>query len=282
MKLTLSFLEMLWGAKISRVKKFFLIMLFSGGVFVIMAGILRAYFILTGGRKGGVEAAHWGMREAFVAFVIGNAPMIYGGIKTWLRKCKNSKVYAKIGASTKDWPGADKFSGLFSRAGRSRAHVTSEKPWLPKNLAKLGVTGTSNSSEPSRQSRLPWGHTRSDSPIDTRVNKRDTRTNMDPEFGIQVTRGIRVDVESVKSRESDPETIETRGKHSRTDSEAQLGPFLMDSPPEKSSCRRAAELPSHERPVRRSVLQIPDNPQQRRSGTPDGANDTKWINDDSF
>ncbi len=152
---------MLWGAQISSIKKFFLIMLFSGGVFVMMAGILRAYFILIGGREGGTEAAYWGTREAATAFIIGNLPMIYGGVRIWLRKCKDSKVYAKIRSRTKDWPGANRFSGLFSRAARSRVRGESEKETPAK---MLNVTDTSNSSsEPSRQSPLPWGHTRSDS-----------------------------------------------------------------------------------------------------------------------
>jgi hypothetical protein len=82
---------MLWDAQISRVIKFFLIMLFGGGVFVMLAGILRAYLILNGGREGGGEAAYWGTREAVVAFVIGNLPIIYSGARIWLRKSKGSK-----------------------------------------------------------------------------------------------------------------------------------------------------------------------------------------------
>jgi hypothetical protein len=85
---------MLWSAQISRIKKFFLIMLFSGGIFVIVAGILRVHFILSAGRQGGGEAALWGTREAFVAFVIGNAPLIYGSGRIWLRKSKQSKAFA--------------------------------------------------------------------------------------------------------------------------------------------------------------------------------------------
>ena len=83
---------MLWNAQISRVKKSSLIVLFSGGIFVIMAGIFRVYLILTGGREGGAEAAYWGTREVFVAFVIGNVPIIYGGARIWLGKTRNSKL----------------------------------------------------------------------------------------------------------------------------------------------------------------------------------------------
>jgi hypothetical protein len=41
--------KMLWTARISLVKKSFLMVLFSGGLFVITASILRAYGILAGG-----------------------------------------------------------------------------------------------------------------------------------------------------------------------------------------------------------------------------------------
>ncbi len=105
---------------------------------------------------------------------------------------------------------------------------------------------------------------------------------MDPEFGIQVTRGIKVDVESVKSRESDPDTIETEAKHGRADGEALLGPFLHGSSSQTPNLGQVSELPAEGRPSRRLISQIPDNPQQRRSGTPDGPNDTKWIADDHF
>lgn len=114
-----------------------------------------------------------------------------------------------------------------------------------------------------------------------------SRTASDPTgFGIQVTRGIQVDVESVKSRKSDdPETAETgAGKHSRTDSETQLSPFLMESPSpsEKENSRgQVSELPSPSRQERQTIVQIPANAQHRQARSPDGPNDTKWIVDDS-
>jgi hypothetical protein len=274
---------MLWNAQISQVKKFFLIMLFSGGIFVIVAGILRAYFILTAGRQGGAEAAYWGVREAFVAFVIGNAPMVYGGGRIWLRKSKQSRAYARIRSRTRGWPVADKFNALLSQITRSRARTASEKPTPGKNFAMLNVTNENNStSEPGRSSPLSWGHTQADSRIATKIDGSEiARTDTEPEMGIQVTQGIKVDVESVKSRNSEPETFETGGRHSRTDSEAGLRPFMMDSPSQMSNHGRVSELPSGERSTRRSILRVPAHSQQRRSTTLDSPNDTKWISDDS-
>jgi hypothetical protein len=278
---------MLWNAQISQIRKFFLIMLFSGGIFVIGAGILRAYFILSTGRHGGAEAARWGIREAFVAFVIGNAPLIYGGGRIWLQKFKQSKACAWIRSRTKGWPVAAKFNALFSQINRSRARTASEKATPGKNLAMLNLNATSDStSEQGHSSPLSWGHPRLDSRINTQVNSSNTtQSDTEPEIAIQVTRGIKVDVESVKSRNSEPETIETRSRHSRTDSEAGLGPFITDSPSQISNHGRISELPSGEGAVRQSTLQsilhIPDHSQQKRSTTLDDPNDTKWISNDS-
>jgi hypothetical protein len=285
---------MLWNAQISRVKKFFLIMLFSGGIFVIMAGILRVYFILTGGREGGAEAAYWGTREVSVAFVIGNVPMIYGGVRIWLRQVRNSKLYGTIRSRTKNWPGVDGFSALFSRvavgSGRKRTASSSEKPAPSKKFAMQSYTETSNSnssSDPSRSSPVPWGHESSARRPGTNARRGDlSPAEMDSQFGIYVSRGIKVDVESVRSRESDPETVVEIGggsKHYRTDSETPLGPFLLDSPPHAIHAR-ISELPSEERQrrERRSMMFVPplQNPTQRQGGSPDGPNLTKWISDD--
>jgi hypothetical protein len=286
---------MLWNAQISRLKKFFLIMLFSGGLFVIMAGILRCYFILSSSRTGGIAAAHWGTREAFVAFVIGNLPMIYGGVRIWIRSFKDSKTYSRMRERTRDWPGARRVSKLLSLVGRTR-HGTSasssrtEKSRrsgrsADKDFMMLGGSGNgtqmSGSSEGTRvQSPVPWAHKRSDSRIDTLAKRSDTpRAEMDPEFGIQVTRGIKVDVESVKSRESDPDTLVTASGHSRSDSEANLGPFMLESPTERTRHGTIAELPSNQ--DRYSTLNVPNYPEEMQHAqlSSDGKNDTKWISD---
>jgi hypothetical protein len=265
---------MLWDAQISRVRKLFLIMLFGGGVFVILAGILRAYLILKGGRKGGGEAALWGIRETVIAFVIGNLPIIYGGVRIWLRKLKASKVYARIESMIKGWPGADRINEPFSRAGRSRHGAISGNPKLGPSCATLNVAEPSHPLLP-----LPRAHTRSGGRISTDVERSNNtpRVELDAEFGIQATRGIKIDFESVISNARDAEGAKIGGKHSRADSEVQLGPILTDSPPGKPSHGQISELPSQERQVH-----FPRDPRQRRSSTRDGPNDTAWFSDSSY
>lgn len=51
--------------------------MFSGGAFIIMAGILRCALIIADPINGAQQAGSWACRETFVAVIIGNIPMIY-------------------------------------------------------------------------------------------------------------------------------------------------------------------------------------------------------------
>ncbi|KAE8160875.1 hypothetical protein BDV40DRAFT_269343 [Aspergillus tamarii] len=68
---------MLFKARLPWREKFELLVLFSGGIFVMAAGILRCVLIVTAGANGAQQAGSWACRETFVAVIIGNAPMIY-------------------------------------------------------------------------------------------------------------------------------------------------------------------------------------------------------------
>ncbi|KAF4454383.1 hypothetical protein F53441_3100 [Fusarium austroafricanum] len=75
-------IPMLWGARIPKVKKYGLLVLFSGAVFVMVAGILRCVLILQNSVTGPQEAASWAVRETFVAVVTSNLPSTWG----WMRQ----------------------------------------------------------------------------------------------------------------------------------------------------------------------------------------------------
>ena len=261
---------MLWDAKLSQLKKFLLIVLFSGGIFIIMASIIRAHFVLVPGRKGGLAAAYWGKREILVAFIIGNVPMIYGGFTIWLRQFKDSKVYARMRSKTKDWSGAEKFSRIISRAARTRSNTCHEKSAGPPIVLVLDAPETkASAAEQHTRSPTPWAHHRSESHF-----AETQRAEMDSELGNHVTRGIRVRVDSFESGESNPDTIGTSTQHSRTDSEARLDPSVLDTPSGKPRAKDVAKLPSQERQIWRDH-------QSQRPGTSDERNITKWISDDS-
>ncbi|KAJ5742487.1 uncharacterized protein N7511_011506 [Penicillium nucicola] len=82
-----------------------LIVLFSGGLFVITAGILRC----VGGANSAEEGASWGRRESFVAVAIGNLPMIYPLVRRIARKAR-SCVRQNISQSYPRYPLSDSAS----------------------------------------------------------------------------------------------------------------------------------------------------------------------------
>ncbi|KAF4961228.1 hypothetical protein FGADI_465 [Fusarium gaditjirri] len=75
-------IPMLWGARIPKVKKYGLVVLFSGAVFVMVAGLLRCVLILKNPKTGPNQAASWAIRESFVAVVTANLPSTWG----WMRQ----------------------------------------------------------------------------------------------------------------------------------------------------------------------------------------------------
>ncbi|KAJ5657804.1 uncharacterized protein N7484_001453 [Penicillium longicatenatum] len=79
-------IPMLMKAKMRWREKARLLVLFSGGLFVMTAGILRCALILTGGSRSAAEGAAWARRESFVAVAVGNFPMIYPLVRRLARK----------------------------------------------------------------------------------------------------------------------------------------------------------------------------------------------------
>ncbi|WYZ39797.1 hypothetical protein EsH8_IV_000138 [Colletotrichum jinshuiense] len=77
-------IPMLWESKLPLRKKLGLIVLFSGGVFVTVAGILRCVLIITNPVTGAQQAGSWAVRETFVAIVTSNIPMIFPLVRRWL------------------------------------------------------------------------------------------------------------------------------------------------------------------------------------------------------
>lgn len=87
-------MPMLWKANLKLKRKLTLILIFGGGVFVMMAGILRCALIIKDPIHGAQAAGSWACRETFVAVVIGNLPMIYP-----LTRRGVEKVYSLAGGS---------------------------------------------------------------------------------------------------------------------------------------------------------------------------------------
>jgi len=102
-------IPLLWKAEVPMVKKLSLIFIFSGAIFVMAAGILRAALVIEDPVGGAQAAGSWAVRETFVAVVVCNLPLVYQGMR---RLTKTAQV-----------------SGLFSRsASRMGYSKSSEEP----------------------------------------------------------------------------------------------------------------------------------------------------------
>ncbi|KAK7229960.1 hypothetical protein V2G26_002130 [Clonostachys chloroleuca] len=76
---------MFWAAKLPPAKKWGLTVLFSGGIVIIVFGVLRCVSILKDDSEGPREGTNWALRESFVAVAVTNLPMTWGWLKVKLR-----------------------------------------------------------------------------------------------------------------------------------------------------------------------------------------------------
>ncbi|KAH7112389.1 hypothetical protein EDB81DRAFT_848883 [Dactylonectria macrodidyma] len=83
-------IPVLWKAKVPRLKKVMLVLLFSGGIFVMVAGILRCILILKNPTTGPQQAASWAVRESFVAVVTSSIPMVWVWVRQKLGRYRSS------------------------------------------------------------------------------------------------------------------------------------------------------------------------------------------------
>ncbi|KAL2214402.1 hypothetical protein CC79DRAFT_1249002, partial [Sarocladium strictum] len=78
-------ISMLKGAQIPTYKKYGLIVIFSGAIFCMTAGLLRGITILQDSVDGARSGSAWACRESFVAFITSNIPAIWGWLKVKIR-----------------------------------------------------------------------------------------------------------------------------------------------------------------------------------------------------
>ncbi|PWY90574.1 hypothetical protein BO94DRAFT_593458 [Aspergillus sclerotioniger CBS 115572] len=109
----------LFKARLPWREKLELIILFSGGFFVMAAGILRCVLIVTAGPNGAAQAGRWACRETFVAVIIGNIPMIYPLCRRLARRA-GLYISTKGGASTQSYPLSEGTGDLHSTENSKR------------------------------------------------------------------------------------------------------------------------------------------------------------------
>lgn len=128
-------MPMLWKANLEIKRKLSLILVFGGGVFVMMAGILRCALIIKDPVNGAQAAGSWACRETFVAVVIGNVPMIYP-----LTRRGVEKVYSMAGASKY---GCTSRSNVYQHDGDSLPLKSSlSKPALQGKMRSINALPT--------------------------------------------------------------------------------------------------------------------------------------------
>jgi hypothetical protein len=76
-------LPLLWTTRLKNWKRFALVFLFSGGIFVMVCATIRSVLVLTDPINGAQTAGSWAVRETFVALVTTNLPHIFPLLKTW-------------------------------------------------------------------------------------------------------------------------------------------------------------------------------------------------------
>ncbi|KAG7005189.1 hypothetical protein G7Y79_00021g050560 [Physcia stellaris] len=75
-------LPMIWKSSLVTRKKWVLSVMFSGGLLIMVFGLLRCILILKfsttqSGVNGAEQAGRWSIRESFVAVIVNNLPMLY-------------------------------------------------------------------------------------------------------------------------------------------------------------------------------------------------------------
>ncbi|KAF2133689.1 hypothetical protein P153DRAFT_419597 [Dothidotthia symphoricarpi CBS 119687] len=106
-------MPMIWTVHLEIKRKLSLILVFGGGVFVMMAGILRCALIIRDPVRGAEAAGSWACRETFVAVIIGNIPMIYPLFRRSISKVYSSAGLSRTGRSSHPWSSPD-IKGMFA------------------------------------------------------------------------------------------------------------------------------------------------------------------------
>lgn len=88
-------LPLLWVVNISLRRKITLMVLFSGAVFIMVAGIVRAAVILHAGPEGALTGSQWACRETFVAIVVANLPIIQPFLRMAANKVGLSILFSR-------------------------------------------------------------------------------------------------------------------------------------------------------------------------------------------
>ncbi|KAI2608285.1 uncharacterized protein GGS25DRAFT_531500 [Hypoxylon fragiforme] len=95
-------LPLLWKVNINWKRKAILLSLFSGAVFSMITGIVRAYIILHAGPNVVIAGSIWACRETFVAVIVANLPLLHPLFRRWAQKLGLSNSSSSSSRSLND------------------------------------------------------------------------------------------------------------------------------------------------------------------------------------
>ncbi|KAL8769247.1 MAG: hypothetical protein Q9209_004748 [Squamulea sp. 1 TL-2023] len=125
-------LPMIWGSRLATKRKWVLSIMFSGGILVTIAGILRCVLILTSAKNGAMLAGEWSIRESFIAVVVGNLPMLY---TLWQRLHQFGSNSLNRSHDRKSYPLGSYRTGGSSRIGGRKAKKFQHPLSMPNDTA---------------------------------------------------------------------------------------------------------------------------------------------------
>ncbi|KAM0559927.1 hypothetical protein ACHAPJ_003877 [Fusarium lateritium] len=111
-------LPMLWGSSLKTIKKIASTIVLGAGIFVLVCATLKSVFVLVDPINGAQLAGAWGTREAFVAVMTTNLPILFPLFRVWLTPIFGS-VLRSSQKTSYQYPSAFQTIGGGGRSGRS-------------------------------------------------------------------------------------------------------------------------------------------------------------------
>ncbi|XXG98835.1 hypothetical protein Hte_005165 [Hypoxylon texense] len=148
-------LPLLWVANIDPRRKIMLMMLFSGAIFVAVAGILRGVSILTAGPEGAVTGSEWACRETFVAIVVTNLPIIHPFFRKAATRIGSSALFTKATKSTDDQPPKSEHSGGVFEVPQRRGGIYPSS--IHRSISSMSDQSPLNEGVPDGYRQAPGG-----------------------------------------------------------------------------------------------------------------------------
>ncbi|KAF5238383.1 hypothetical protein FANTH_10330 [Fusarium anthophilum] len=111
-------LPMLWGSSLKMIKKIASTIVLGAGIFVLVCATLKSVFVLVDPVHGAELAGSWGTREAFVAVMTTNLPILFPLFRVWLTPIFGS-VLRSSHKTSYQYPSGFQTIGGGGRSGKS-------------------------------------------------------------------------------------------------------------------------------------------------------------------